>query len=71
MDDGTKIAVWLNCSNKSHDIAFARYPEPGKLHHVSYCWEKVLRADDICSMNNVKLAQSFKAGTAPVSQSQY
>ncbi len=57
-DDGSKIAVWLTCSNKAHDIAFARYPEQGKLHHVSYLlesWEKVLRAGDVCSMHNVKL----------------
>jgi len=57
-EDGSKIAIWLACSNKAHDIAFARYPEPGKLHHVSYLlesWEKVLRAGDICSMNKIKL----------------
>jgi len=55
-DGKTQIAVWLSCSNKTHDIAFVRAPENGKLHHVSYwieTWERVLRAADIMSMNNV------------------
>ncbi|MDR3505771.1 MAG: catechol 2,3-dioxygenase [Acidocella sp.] len=55
-DGKTQIAVWLSCSNKTHDIAFVRAPEDGKLHHVSYwidTWEKVLRAADIMSMNHV------------------
>ena len=54
--DGMKIAVWLSCSNKTHDIAFLRHAEDGKLHHVSFwleTWEKVLRAADIMSMNDV------------------
>jgi catechol 2,3-dioxygenase len=57
-EDGTKIAVWLSCSIKAHDVAFVRHPDPGKLHHVSFLlesWEKVLRAGDICSMNKVPL----------------
>jgi catechol 2,3-dioxygenase len=57
-DGQTKGALWLSCSNKAHDIAFVEFPEPGKLHHVSYLlesWEKVLRAGDIISMNNVPL----------------
>jgi len=55
-DHNFQIAVWLSCSNKTHDIAFVRCPENGKLHHVSYwieTWEKVLRAADLMSMNNV------------------
>lgn len=55
-DGETKGALWLSCSIKAHDIAFVEFPEPGKLHHVSYLlesWEKVLRAGDIMSMNNV------------------
>ncbi len=55
-DGKTQIAVWLSCSNKTHDIALVRAPENGKLHHCSFwldTWEKVLRAGDIMSMNNV------------------
>jgi catechol 2,3-dioxygenase len=55
--DGESIGgIFLSCSGKAHDIAFVSYPEPGKLHHVSYLiesWEKVLRAGDIMSMNKV------------------
>ncbi|WP_432696236.1 catechol 2,3-dioxygenase [Marinobacterium sp. YM272] len=55
-DNETEAAIWLSCSHKVHDIAFAEYPEPGKLHHCSFLmdsWERVLRAGDIMSMNNV------------------
>ena len=53
-----EVAVFLSCSNKTHDIAFVEHPEPGKLHHVSLrmpSWEKVLRAGDIMGMNNVAI----------------
>lgn len=55
--EGTaNLAIWLSCSHKVHDIAFAEYPEPGKLHHCSFMmetWEEVLRAGDIMSANKV------------------
>lgn len=57
-DGKGEAAIWLSCSHKSHDIAFAEYPEPGKLHHISFLlesWEKVLRAGDIMSMNGIKV----------------
>lgn len=55
-DGNGNAAIWLSCSHKVHDIAFAEYPEPGKLHHCSFMldtWEQVLRAGDIMSMNKV------------------
>ena len=55
-DGDSEAAIWLSCSHKVHDIAFAEYPEPGKLHHCSFLmesWERVLRAGDIMSMNEV------------------
>jgi len=59
LDDGvTDLGVWLSASTKSHDIAFVRHAEPGKLHHVSFLlesWEKVLRAADLMSMNRVPI----------------
>ena len=59
LEDGkTQLAIWLATSNKAHDIAFVRHPEPGKLHHVSFLlesWEKVLRAADLMSMNRVSI----------------
>lgn len=34
-DGNANAAIWLSCGQKVHDIAFAEYPEPGKLHHCS------------------------------------
>jgi catechol 2,3-dioxygenase-like lactoylglutathione lyase family enzyme len=55
-DSDEKGALWLSCSNKAHDIAFVVHPEPAKLHHVSFLlesWDKVLRAADIMSVNDI------------------
>jgi len=57
-DGENNAAIWLSCSHKVHDIAFVEFPEPGKLHHLSFMlesWEEVLRAADIIAMNNVAL----------------
>jgi len=57
-DGKTQIAIWLSCSNKTHDMAFVAAPENGKLHHVSFwleTWERVLRAGDLMSMNAVPI----------------
>jgi len=57
-DGEGEAAIWLSCSHKVHDIAFAEYPEKGKLHHCSFLletWEQVLRAGDIMSMNEVRV----------------
>ncbi|WP_445329446.1 catechol 2,3-dioxygenase [Xanthobacter cornucopiae] len=53
-----EIGLFLSCSHKTHDIAFVEYPEPGKLHHLSFrmpTWERVLRAGDIMGMNKVPI----------------
>ncbi|MES2257984.1 MAG: catechol 2,3-dioxygenase [Pseudomonadota bacterium] len=53
-----EVVIFLSCSNKTHDIAFAEYPEPGKLHHLSFymkSWERVLRAGDIMGMHKVPI----------------
>lgn len=50
------LIVFMSCSGKSHDLAIAEYPEPGKLHHLSFLmnsWEQVLRGGDIMSMHKV------------------
>lgn len=55
-DGNANAAIWLSCGQKVHDIAFAEYPEPGKLHHCSFLmesWDQVLRAGDIMPMNQV------------------
>lgn len=56
--DGNLVGVFFACGNKAHDVAFIRYPEKGKLHHISFyldSWSDVLRAADLISMNNVSL----------------
>lgn len=56
--DDTRIASFMTCSSKAHDIAFIEHPEPGKLHHASFwldTWEDVLRAADLISMRDVSL----------------
>ena len=57
--DGVSTAAYfLSCSHKAHDIAFVEFPEPGKLHHVSYrveSWEKVLRSADLMGRNKVPI----------------
>jgi catechol 2,3-dioxygenase len=43
-------AAFLSCSNKAHDIAFIRRPEPAKFHHVAFSldsWHEVGQAADI------------------------
>ena len=55
-DGSGSIIVFMTCAAKSHDIAFAEHPEPGKLHHLSFLmnsWEHVLRSGDIMAMHDV------------------
>lgn len=57
-DDQGPMALWLTCSNKAHDIAFVRYPEPGKLHHVAFLlesWTDVGRAADIMTRYDISI----------------
>jgi catechol 2,3-dioxygenase len=58
MDGNLRVAQFLTCSMKEHDIAFIRHAEDGKLHHVAFnldTWDEVLRAADIISMEDVPL----------------
>lgn len=58
LDGELKLATFLSCSNKAHDVAFIRHAEDGKLHHASFLlgtWESVLRAADIISMHDIPL----------------
>ncbi|MEH6626703.1 MAG: catechol 2,3-dioxygenase [Motiliproteus sp.] len=57
-DNGTRLAQFLTCSMKAHDVAFIEHPEPGKLHHASFfldSWDDVLRAADLISMTDTSL----------------
>ena len=58
MDGDVRIAQFLTCSMKAHDVAFIRHDEKGKLHHVSFyldSWADVLRAADLISMHDIPL----------------
>ena len=57
-EEGEMNVSFVSCSNKAHDVAFVEYPEPGKLHHVSFMlmtWEEVLRAAAIMSMHGISI----------------
>jgi len=56
-EDGTRIAGFLSCANKSHDIAFIAAPEP-RFHHLSYwldSWDDIQKAADIIRKHNLAL----------------
>jgi catechol 2,3-dioxygenase len=51
-------AAFLSCSNKAHDVAFIRRPEPGKFHHVAFSldsWHEVGQAADIIARYDISL----------------
>ncbi len=57
-NDNFRVAAFLACSMKAHDIALVRHPEKGKFHHASFylnTWEDVLRAADLISMHDISL----------------
>ena len=56
--DDLRVAAFLTCSMKAHDVAFVRHPEKGKFHHASFyleSWSDVLRAADLISMHDISL----------------
>ncbi|MET4161335.1 catechol 2,3-dioxygenase [Marinobacterium sp. MBR-111] len=56
--DGKRVAQFLTCSMKAHDIAFIDHPEPNKFHHASFLletWQDVLRAGDLISMTDTSI----------------
>lgn len=55
---GQRLAVFLSCSNKAHDVAFIGFPEPGKLHHASFLlesWNDVGHAADIIARYDISI----------------
>ena len=58
VDGELRVAQFISCSMKAHDLAWVRHPEKGKLHHASFyleTWGDVLRAADIISMHDMSL----------------
>jgi catechol 2,3-dioxygenase len=57
MPDGL-LAIWLTAGMKAHDIAFVKYPEQGKFHHVSFeleNWNDVGHAADILTRYDISV----------------
>jgi catechol 2,3-dioxygenase len=57
MPDGL-LATWMSCGMKAHDIAFVKYPEPNKLHHVSFeleNWNDVGHAADVITRYDISI----------------
>jgi len=57
MPDGL-LAIWMTCGMKAHDIAFVKYPEPNKLHHVAFdleSWNDVGHAADILTRYDISV----------------
>ena len=53
-----KVAIFMACSMKAHDVAFVRHEEKNKFHHASFflqSWDDVLRAADLISMHDMAL----------------
>ena len=52
------ICTWLSASTRGHDVAVLEFPEPGKLHHVSFhlqTWDDVGRAADIMARYGITI----------------
>lgn len=57
-DGETRIAIFISCSTKAHDLALVRHTEDNKFHHCSFLledWNAVGHAADIMSRNNVSV----------------
>ena len=57
MPDGL-LAIWLTAGMKAHDIAFVKYPEPNKFHHVAFeleNWNDVGHAADILTRYDISV----------------
>ena len=56
--DGGRIASFLSCGAKPHDIAFVHYPEKNKFHHVSFfleSWNDIGHAADLLVKYDIPL----------------
>ncbi len=56
--DGTKVAIFLSCSTKAHDIAMVRFEGKNKLHHCSFLlesWNDIGHAADIMTRYNMSV----------------
>lgn len=57
-ETGNPMVMFFSCSNKPHDVAFVRYPEPGKLHHLAFLledWKDIGHAADLMTRFDVSV----------------
>jgi len=57
-EDGDNLCVWLTASTRPHDLAILDYPEPGKLHHISFHlqdWQAIGHAADIMARYDISI----------------
>jgi catechol 2,3-dioxygenase len=55
---GARLAIFLSCSTKAHDVAFLSFPEDGKLHHASFnllSWHDVGHAADVITRYDISV----------------
>lgn len=55
-EDETRLAVFLSCSNKPHDIAFVLQPDNSRFHHISFLLDSVndlYHAGDLIGKYNI------------------
>ncbi len=55
---GARLAIFLSCSNKAHDVAFLGHSEDGKFHHASFLlesWHDVGHAADIMARYDISI----------------
>ena len=63
------VAAFLSCSNKAHDVAFIRRPEPAKFHHVAFSldsWHEVGQAADIIAAMTSRSISARPGMASPV-----
>lgn len=56
--ENNRVALFLTCSMKAHDVAFIKHAEKNKFHHASFyleTWQDVLRAADLISMTDTSI----------------
>lgn len=52
------ICTWLSGNTRGHDVAILSFPEPGKIHHLSFqlqSWDEIGRAADIMGRYNISV----------------
>lgn len=55
---GNRLAIFLSCSNKAHDVAFIGHSDDAKLHHTSFrleSWHDVGHAADIITRYDMSI----------------